>query len=47
MTPHVHISAVHIAATLAAVFAVFGSLHLLALASPDSRAARALIAAGF
>lgn len=47
MDPHVHISATHIIATTAAVVAVFGTAHLLALSSPDSRAARALIALGF
>ena len=48
MTPHVHISAVHMAANLAAVVAVFGTLHLLAAgASPDSRMAKAFIALGF
>jgi len=44
---HVHISAVHIAANVAAIVAVFGTLHLLALSSPDSRAARAYLALGF
>lgn len=46
MTPHVHISAVHIGATVLATFAVFATLHLLALGN-DNRASRALIAAGF
>lgn len=45
--PHVHISAVHMAANLAAVVAVFGTLHLLALSTPDSRLGRAFIALGF
>jgi len=47
VAPHVHISAVHIAANIAAVVAVFGTIHLLALSSPDSRAARAFLALGF
>jgi len=47
VAPHVHISAVHIAANMAAIVAVFGTLHLLALTSPDSRFARAFIALGF
>lgn len=47
MEPHVHISATHIAANIAAVIAVFGTLHLLALSSPDSRLGRAFIALGF
>jgi hypothetical protein len=40
-------SATHTAFNLAAVVAVFGTLHLLSLASPDSRAGRAYIALGF
>lgn len=47
MDPHVHISPTHLLASTAAVVAVFGTLHLLALASPDSRAGRAFIALGF
>lgn len=46
MEPHVHISPVHIIASLAAVVAVFGTLHLLALTN-DNRASRALMALGF
>lgn len=46
MDPHVHISPVHLLASLAATVAVFGTLHLLCLTS-DTRAARALIALGF
>lgn len=46
MDPHTHISAVHFLATALFIFALFGSLHLLALSS-DNRAARALIATGF
>lgn len=44
---HVHISAVHIAANMAAIVAVFGTAHLLALSAPDSRIGRAFIALGF
>ena len=47
MTPHVHISPVHIAASVLGVFVVFGTLHLLALTKGDNRASRALIALGF
>lgn len=47
VSPHVHISPVHMLANLVAVLAVFGTLHLLALSSTDSRVARALIALGF
>lgn len=46
MNPHVHISPVHLLASMAATVAVFGTLHLLAL-SHDNRASRALIALGF
>ena len=46
MDAHVHISPVHLIASTAAVLAVFGTLHLLAL-SHDTRASRALIALGF
>jgi hypothetical protein len=46
MDPHVHISPVHLAASVAAVVAVLGTLHLLALSS-DSRPSRALFALGF
>lgn len=44
--PHVHISPVHLLASTAAIVAVFGTLHLLALTS-ESRAARAFIGLGF
>lgn len=47
VSPHVHISAVHMAANVAVVVAVFGTLHLLALSTPDSRLGRAFIALGF
>lgn len=43
---HVHQGAVAIIPTVAVVFAVFGTLHLLALTS-DSRIAKALLALGF
>lgn len=46
MDPHVHISPVHMLATIAATVAVFGTLHLLALTN-DTRASRAFIALGF
>jgi hypothetical protein len=46
MEPHVHISPVHMLATIAAIVAVFGTLHLLAL-STDNRAGRAFMALGF
>lgn len=46
VAPHVHISPVHMLATLTAVLAVFGTLHLLAV-STEGRAGRALIALGF
>lgn len=46
MDPHVHISATHLLAGIAATIAVFGTLHLLAL-GVDNRASRALIALGF
>lgn len=46
MTPHTHISPVHLLASTAAVFAVFGTLHLLALTN-DNRVTRALMAVGF
>lgn len=47
VAPHVHISATHIAASMAAIVAIFGTLHLLALSTPDSRLGRAFIALGF
>ena len=46
MDPHVHISAVHIAAFVAASVAILGTLHLLAI-GVDNRASRAYIALGF
>lgn len=46
VAPHVHISAVPIAANVVATVAVLGTLHLLALSS-ESRWGRALIALGF
>jgi hypothetical protein len=46
MTPHVHISPVHMLATIAATVAVFGTLHLLAI-THDNRASRAFISLGF
>ncbi len=44
--PHVHISPVHFLAVGLFVFAMLGTLHLLALSS-ESRWARAFIATGF
>jgi hypothetical protein len=46
MEAHVHISAIHLMAGIAATVAVFGTLHLLALTS-DSRPAKAFLALGF
>lgn len=43
---HVHIGAVSLLASTAAVVAVFGTVHLLALTS-ETRFARAWIALGF
>ncbi len=47
MDAHTHITAVPLVASTAAVVAVFGTLHLLALSSPESRLAKAFIALGF
>lgn len=47
MDPHVHLGGVNLVATVAAVVAIFGTLHLLALGNSDNRAARAFIALGF
>lgn len=46
MDPHVHISPVHLLASVAAVVAVFGTLHLVAL-TVDNRLSRAYVALGF
>lgn len=46
MEPHVHISATHLLAGIAATVAVFGTLHLLAL-STDNRWSRAFVGLGF
>jgi hypothetical protein len=46
MDPHVHISPIHLIASIAATVAVFGTLHLLAL-STDNRATRAFVSLGF
>lgn len=43
---HVHQGAVAVIPTVAVVFAVFGTLHLLALTS-DNRFAKAYLALGF
>jgi hypothetical protein len=46
MDPHVHISAIHMLAFLAASVAILGTAHLLAVGT-DSRASRAFLALGF
>lgn len=46
MTPHTHISAVHLLAAFAFTVAAFGTAHLIAL-STDNRASRAFVALGF
>lgn len=46
MNPHVHISPIHLVASIAATVAIFGTLHLLALTA-DNRASRAYVALGF
>lgn len=46
MDPHVHISAIHLLASMAFAIVVFGTMHLLSL-SNDSRFSRALLALGF
>lgn len=46
MDPHVHITPVHLMASVVAVVAVLGTAHLLALTN-DNRVSRALIAMGF
>lgn len=46
MDPHVHVTPIHLIAAIAAVVAVFGTAHLLALTA-NNRASRAFIALGF
>ena len=46
MSPHAHISPVHLIASTAAVVAIFGTIHLLALTN-DNRLSRAWVALGF
>jgi hypothetical protein len=46
MDPHVHISPIHLVASVAACVAVFGTLHLLALTN-DNRWSRAYVSLGF
>jgi hypothetical protein len=46
MGPHVHISATHLLAGVAASVAIFGTLHLLAIGT-DNRFSRAFISLGF
>lgn len=47
MTPHVHISPVHMLAFFAVCVALFGTAHLLAVSAGDNRASRAWLALGF
>lgn len=46
MTPHVHISPVHMVAFLAFSVAILGTAHLLALTN-DNRVSRAFVTLGF
>lgn len=46
MEAHVHITPVHLLASVIAVVAIMGTAHLLAL-TKDNRASRALVALGF
>ena len=46
MDPHVHITPVHLLASVAAVVAVFGTVHLLCLTA-DNRVTRAIMSLGF
>lgn len=46
MEPHVHITPIHLLASVAAIVAVFGTLHLLAITN-DNRASRAFVSLGF
>jgi hypothetical protein len=45
MTPHAHISAVHLVAALAFTVAALGTMHLIALTN-DNRVSRAYVALG-
>lgn len=47
MQPHVHITPVHLLANIAAVVAVFGTLHLYLLTTPESKFSKGFIALGF
>lgn len=44
---HTHVTPIHLISGIAAVVAVLGTLHLVALSAPDSRTARAFLALGF
>jgi hypothetical protein len=46
MTPHAHITPIHLAAAAIFTFAALGTVHLLILPR-DNRASRAVIALGF
>jgi hypothetical protein len=46
MTPHSHISAVHLVAAFAFTVAALGTAHLIAV-SHDNRFSRAFVALGF
>jgi len=46
VTPHTHITPIHLGAGVIAVVAILGTAHLLAL-SNDNRVSRALFALGF
>lgn len=45
--PHVHIGFVSMIATVLAIIAAFGTLHLLALSANNNRLANAFLALGF
>ena len=47
MEPHVHISPVHMIAFAAAIVAITGTIHLIAIANPDNRFSRAYMALGY
>jgi hypothetical protein len=46
VTPHTHITPVHLLAGVAAVVAVLGTAHLLSLTT-DNRLTRAIVTLGF
>lgn len=43
MKPHVHLSAVHGIAIVLFIFAVFATLHMLAIAHPNNPLSRAFV----